>query len=176
MVRRLAAIPLLLVLLIVACTPSPPATVRVTSVSPRNAAADVSVTANVTTTFNVTIAGDTLVGAFSLSSADGPVAGNLTFNSATRTAVFTPVEDLDPGTAYTGFWATSLRSTTGGRLSSAYSWSFTTEGTAPETPAVTAVAVTPDTTALVVGESEQLTAEVAAVGVLAKKSPGRVAT
>ncbi len=164
MVRRLAAIPLLLVLLIVACTPSPPATVRVTSVSPRNAAADVSVTANVTTTFNVTIAGDTLVGAFSLSSADGPVAGNLTFNSATRTAVFTPVEDLDPGTAYTGFWATSLRSTTGGRLSSAYSWSFTTEGTAPETPAVTAVAVTPDTTALVVGESEQLTAEVAAVG------------
>lgn len=154
-----------LVLLVAACTQTPPG-LRVTTMSPVDGATDVPLDAVVTATFNAGIDQSTLSGAFSLSSDDGEVDGTLSYDANQRTATFSPSAPLADDTIYTAALAGSLQATNGGRLpipvNGEYSWSFTT-GVAPGS-GVTAVEVSPGTADLAPTETQQFTATVTAVG------------
>ena len=164
MFKRFLGFLALLTLVIAACTPPAPPAVKVTSVSPAAGATAVSVASQVTATFNVAVTKATLDEAFSVSSGDGEVAGNIAYNTGTRTATFTPIAPLAYDTEYTATLSTALRSSANGRLTSAYSWTFTTEEAPAETPAVTAVEVSPASATLTVGETAAFTADVTATG------------
>ncbi len=163
MLKRLLG-PLVLLLVVAACTPTAPPSISVT-VSPADDTVDVPVTVVITALFSAAMNESTLDDAFVLSSPTGGVDGVLAYDADLRRASFTPSAPLIYGTEYTATLAGTVRSAVGGRLpiSGDYSWSFVTE--AEDTaPAVTAVEVSPASVDLEVGDTQQFSATVTAVG------------
>lgn len=166
MLRRLM-IPFALLVVLAACTqPGQPTPVTVT-VSPAAGALDVPVDSTVTATFSAPLNESTVDGAFALTSDEGTVAGDIAYDASNRRITFTPTDPLDYETKYTAMVAGTVRTSTGKKISTSgsYSWSFTTEAQSNgETPAVIAVTINPDTVGLLIGGTEQLRADVDATG------------
>jgi len=164
MFKRFVGLLALLALVRAACTPPAPPAIKVTSVAPAPGATAVSVASNVTATFNLAVTKATLDEAFTVSSGAGDVAGTVTYDTATRTATFTPASPLAYSTEYTASLSTALRSTAKGSLESAYNWRFSTQQAPGDTPGVSAVTVSPSTATLVVAATRQFSAAVTATG------------
>jgi len=108
--------------------PPPP---TVSSTVPATGATGVSPTSALTATFNQPMNVNTISGTtFTLANGSTPVAGAVTYNSATDTATFTPGAALAFSTQYTATITTGATSSAGVALASNYTWTFTT-GTAP---------------------------------------------
>ena len=161
MFRRLLA-PLVLALAVAACT-TPAVVLEVTSVVPAPDAVDVPIDAVVSATFSVAIDPTTVDGAFSLEHAGGAVAGVISYNAATRTAVFTPDADLEYDTEYTATVEGTVATVGGVSLAGEASWSFTTEVAPTPVDEIDGVTVDPDAATVVVGDTVQLTADVSVV-------------
>jgi hypothetical protein len=110
-----------------AVTPAP----TVTSTTPLDQAMNVSAgeapTATFSTAMDPTTIGNTT---FLLSQGSTPVMGNVTFNSMTRTATFTPNAPLQNSLLYTATITTGARDMSGLALTANYVWSFTTANAA----------------------------------------------
>jgi len=57
---------------------------------------------------------------------DQGVTGNVTYDTSSKTATFTPAADLDPGVAYTATVRTAATDLAGLQMANDYSWWFTT--------------------------------------------------
>ncbi len=100
----------------------------VSSTSPVADAPDVAVSTAVSATFSEAMADLTITtDSFTL---DG-VSGSVTYDSGTYTATFTPTGDLAYSTTYTATLSTAITDAAGNPLTSAHSWSFTTESAPP---------------------------------------------
>lgn len=131
------------------------ATPAVTAVTPANGATGVSVSSALTATFNEAMNASSLNGAFTLTPSGGsPVAGTVSYNSASSTATFTPGASLASNTTYTASISTAAASSAGVALAQSYSWSFTTAAA----PAPTVVSTTPANGATAVSVTQALTA------------------
>ncbi|WP_199582837.1 DUF4082 domain-containing protein [Blastococcus sp. TF02-9] len=73
----------------------------------------------------------------------GPVAGAVRYDAATRTATFTPAQELAAGTRYTATFG-GAQDLSGNSLATPLSWSFTTMG-APAVPGVCPCSIWDDT-------------------------------
>ena len=119
----------------------------ISSTSPSNDAAGVSVTTAVSATFNMYVNGSTVTtDSFTLSSAEGSVSGSVVTNGSTIT--FTPSLALSYGTKYTATVTTKVQAANwaGTTMESNYTWSFTTESLTAVTP-TPAVSPSPTTVA-----------------------------
>lgn len=98
----------------------------VSSVSPLNGATDVSRAAPVTATFNMNLLANSVSdSSFSLA-LNGPVAGAVSFDAASKTATFTPTDTLAVLSTYTATLSTGISNLAGDPLSAVFNWSFTT--------------------------------------------------
>lgn len=104
----------------------------VTNTSPTAGATSASTTAPVTATFSEPVQPATVV--MQLTGPGGTaVAGSTSYDSPSRTAIFTPAAALTAATAYTA--RVSGAADTAGNVMTAYPWSFTTAaGTGPACP------------------------------------------
>jgi len=98
----------------------------VSSVSPEDGATDVAVDAAITATFSEPMDSPTLT-TESFTLAGSAVSGNVTYDSNTYTATFTPDANLDYDHEYTATLSTDITDEAGNPLVEAYTWSFTTE-------------------------------------------------
>ncbi len=96
----------------------------VVSTSPANNATDVPLGSLITVTFNQDVEPATLVGAIAVSSATGNLPGVTSYNSTTKTAIFTPTTPFAPLTDYTVTVAAKVKSVTTARLSAPYIFTF----------------------------------------------------
>ena len=104
----------------------------VVSTTPANNATDVPLGDPITVTFNKDVEPATLVGAIAVSSATGNLPGVISYNSTTRTAIFTPGTSLAPLTDYTVTVDAKVKSTSTERLSAPYVFAFrTAAGSSP---------------------------------------------
>lgn len=109
----------------------------ITSVTPASGATGVPVSSKVTATFSEAMDSSTIsASSFTLKNGSISVAGTVSYDSATRTATFTPSATLSGGTTYTATITTGVRDTAGNPLAAPYSWSFSTQPT-QQTLAVT---------------------------------------
>ena len=120
----------------------------VTSETPAANATGVAVSTTVTATFNQAVQSGTIT--FTLTTSAGTsIAGNLSYNSSTDTATFTPSAALAYDTTYTAT-VSGAENSSGTPMSSAFSWSFTTDPLQPAvssyTPASGATGVAVSTT------------------------------
>jgi Big-like domain-containing protein len=109
-------------------TAPPPDTTppTVISISPVDAATNVSATTAISARFSEPIDSATLTGAsFTLTSANGAVAATITYDNATRTATLLPHAPLADDTTYTAR-ITSVSDMAGNDLADPASWTFTT--------------------------------------------------
>jgi methionine-rich copper-binding protein CopC len=98
----------------------------VISISPADAAANISAATEVSAIFSEPIDSATLTGAsFTLTSASGAVAATVAYDSATHTATLQPQAPLAAGTTYTAR-ITGVSDMAGNQLADDASWSFTT--------------------------------------------------
>jgi hypothetical protein len=126
MLKRLIA-PLVLAFSIAACTTPTTTVLQVTNLVPADGATGVAVDVVLSATFNLGIDVDTLDGSFVLETEGGDeVAGVIDYDAATRTATFTPDEDLAFETTYTATVSGDVATETGVQLAGEASWSFTT--------------------------------------------------
>ena len=65
---------------------------------------------------------------FTLSSAEGAVSGNVTYDAGSKTATFTPASSLMFNTVYTAVISNQVKEAGGNNLALPYSWSFSTGG------------------------------------------------
>jgi len=105
-------------------TTGSPTTFGVVSTSPANNATDVPLGSLVTVTFNQDVEPATLVDAIAVSSGTGNLPGVISYNSTTKTAIFTPSTPLAPLTAYTVTVDGKVKSTSTERLSTPYVFGF----------------------------------------------------
>jgi Ice-binding-like/Bacterial Ig-like domain len=99
----------------------------VTSTSPLNLATGVSINTRPSGTFSAPMDPTTLTDVtFTVRQGLLPVAGSVTYNAGTRTAVFTPNNPLGVNLNYTLTVTTGAKDLGGTPLESDYSWSFTT--------------------------------------------------
>jgi len=97
----------------------------VTSTTPANGATGVSLGTTIQATFSDDMNGSTINSSTFLVS--GGVTGTVTYNSVTKTAIFTPaINALMKNTAYTATLTTSIANLAGTALPANFSWSFTT--------------------------------------------------
>jgi hypothetical protein len=113
----------------------------VNSTSPADAATEVATDARITALFSEPVSPATVTGATFLVN-DGDVAGSVTYNSITNTAIFTPTAGLATGTTYTANVTTGVMDLSGNALGADFSWQFTTVAAADLT-APTVVSTTP---------------------------------
>jgi hypothetical protein len=127
MLKRLIA-PLVLAFSIAACTtPTETTPLQVTDLVPADGATGVAVDVVLSATFNLGIDVDTLDGSFVLETEGGDeVAGVIDYDATTRTATFTPNEDLAFETTYVATVSGDVATETGVQLAGEASWSFTT--------------------------------------------------
>jgi len=106
----------------------------VIATSPAPSAAGASTADAITATFSEAMAPLTLAGATTFRLAQGAVdvPGSATYYD--ETATFSPSAPLALGTMYTATISTAATDVAGNRLAAAYSWSFTTDPTAPVGP------------------------------------------
>ena len=98
----------------------------VVSTTPANNATDVPLGDPITVTFNQDVEPATLVGAITVSSSAGNLPGVTSYNSTTKTAIFTPGTPFAPLTDYTVTVAAKVKSVTTARLSAPYIFTFKT--------------------------------------------------
>jgi hypothetical protein len=110
----------------------------VTSSTPLDAAPSVcSTTAIVSATFSKPMNPATLVSTFTLTVTNGAgVAGQVSYNSTSNVATFTPSAPLAPSTNFTATVTTGAKDTFGNSLAANKVWTFTTSATCPAPPAV----------------------------------------
>jgi YVTN family beta-propeller protein len=96
----------------------------VTTTSPVSDAIDVSTSATIKATFSDTMNPATLTSSTFLLS--GGITGTVTYNSANKTATFTPSATLSEYTSYTATLTTGIMNSSGTSLASNYSWNFKT--------------------------------------------------
>jgi hypothetical protein len=120
----------------------------VISVAPPDGAIDACPSTIVTATFSKAMNPATIISpatTFTLTGPGGPVAGVVTYDASSNTAIFTP--NNPPGlalsTAYTATITTGATDTFGNTLASNFVWSFTTGTKACAPGAPTVVSVTP---------------------------------
>ncbi|MDD4237584.1 MAG: Ig-like domain-containing protein [Desulfotomaculaceae bacterium] len=107
----------------------------VKSVTPSAGATSVPLNTTVKATFSQDMKLSTFSNAsFSLKNGTAAVPGSGTYNSATRTATFTPSANLLAGVTYTATIDTSVTNDTNVGMASNYQWTFTT--VAPSAPEV----------------------------------------
>jgi len=100
----------------------------VLSTTPANGATAVAATTSVTAAFSMAMSPSTLNSStFTLSSSSGAVNGQVTYNTATDVATFTPSASLAYSTVYTATITTGAQNSGGVGLASSDSWSFSTE-------------------------------------------------
>jgi hypothetical protein len=116
-------------LLLTACgggagTSSPPSQ-TITSVSPAANSDNLLVTTTVSVVFGIDMDASSVESAFTVRYLGGNVAGSVIYDAPTRTAVFTPTDDLVSDGLYTATVSSAVRDAGGGMpLSSDYVWSF----------------------------------------------------
>ncbi|GAC1700663.1 MAG: hypothetical protein NVS9B4_02450 [Candidatus Acidiferrum sp.] len=102
---------------------------KVTSTNPANGALNVPVNQKITATFTEAMnpATITALGTFTVAATSGgaAVAGAITYDGASRTAIFSPTTNLTANTSYTATVTTAAQSVPGNGLASNYVWSFT---------------------------------------------------
>jgi YVTN family beta-propeller protein len=96
----------------------------VTSTKPANAATDASLSTTIQATFSDSMDATTINSSTFFMS--GSVTGTVTYDSATKTAQFKPLKDLEKNTTYTVTLTTGIRNSLGNALASNYTWNFTT--------------------------------------------------
>ncbi|MDH5696168.1 MAG: Ig-like domain-containing protein [Dehalococcoidia bacterium] len=97
----------------------------ISSVSPENGATDVPIDTVVTATFSEPMDNSTIT-TESFTLAGRAVLGNVTYDSDTYTATFTPDADLEYNHEYTAMLTIAITDVAGNPLAADYSWSFTT--------------------------------------------------
>ena len=111
----------------------------VTSVSPSDAAANVTLTANATATFSEAMDPNTITpSTFTLvnTTTGVGVTGGVSYDATTMTAKFDPNADLEAGTRYTATVTTGAKDNAGNPLAADKVWFFTTAlPSAPKAPA-----------------------------------------
>ncbi len=164
MLKRLSIIPLLVALVLAACTQTPaPPKLAISMRSPAAGAANVPVDATVSATFNLAVKTSSLDANFTLAQGGTAVPGTVTYDPTSRKATFTPDEPLAGFTSYTATVGANVESSQGARLGTSSSWSFTTAEATSDEPSVTSVAITNGDQAILVGETVALTADVVVV-------------
>lgn len=115
----------------------------VTSVSPANAATNVSLNANITASFSEAMDPSTISGStFTLKYGTTSVAGTVTY-SANPGATFDPSAPLLPNTVYTAGITTGAKDAAGNALEVQYTWAFTTGSTSTDVTPPIVVATVP---------------------------------
>jgi len=109
-------------------SPAPPLQeLAVTEVTPAASAADVGTNTQIQATFNVDADPASIsTSTFTLASSSGiNVNGTVSYDTATKTATFSPAYSLAPLTSYTAT-ISGVRDTAGNTMNGSYSWSFVT--------------------------------------------------
>jgi hypothetical protein len=110
---------------------------QVTSTNPAGGAINVPLNQKIIATFNEPMSAATIVAAGTYTvvpTLGGPaVAGTVTYDAASDTAVFTPSANLPVGTQFTGKITIAAQDPAGKALASNYIWSFTTGAVANAT-------------------------------------------
>jgi hypothetical protein len=109
---------------IVPFTTTSSTTFAVVSTNPANNATDVPLGSAITVTFNQDVEPASLVGAIAVSSGTGNLTGVTSYNSTTKTAIFTPSAPLAPLTDHTVTVDAKVKSVSTQRLSAPYIFSF----------------------------------------------------
>src|SRR6202166_1693428 len=124
------------------CNPPP----TVLSVTPPNGSVGVCPNMIVTVTFSEAMNPSSIDGTtFALTGlGSSPVAGHVTYNAASDTAIFTPSSSLALSTVYTATITTAARDPFGNTLATDFVWNFST-GANPCQPPAPPVSVTPPT-------------------------------
>lgn len=105
-------------------------TLAVTSTSPADGATDVPTGTTVSATFNAALNPATVSSSvLTLNSGGSSVPGNVAYNSATKTLVFTPSPPLANGTSYTATVTVGVKDLAGNSLPAPKIWSFVTATT-----------------------------------------------
>ncbi len=161
---------LLLVVLTAGCdrdhgtvaTSSPVSTVpTVIFTVPANGATNVPLNRKVSATFSMPMSAATITapGTFTLTGPGSTLvtASSITYDAATRAALFTPSANLSSSTTYIGKISVGAKNTAGTALASNYLWSFTT-GTATDVTAPLLLSTAPANTATGVPLNQTITA------------------
>jgi Concanavalin A-like lectin/glucanases superfamily/Malectin domain/Domain of unknown function (DUF1929)/Bacterial Ig domain/Bacterial Ig-like domain len=109
--------------------PPPPPPLSVTGTNPDNGATGIAPSTSIRATFSRPMDASTITGSsFTLKrSSDGTaVAASVAYDGSSNTATLTPTTALASTTGYTARLDTTIKSSDGTPLPSAYSWSFTT--------------------------------------------------
>lgn len=116
--------------------------------------------AKVFATFDLPVDSSTVTAAtFSLSSSTGGIAGTVSYDDTSRTAIFLPAGLLPPSELLTATVTTDVRSSNGLSMATNEVWSFTTEALIPtDTTLPTVIATTPDAGEAGVSMSTSITA------------------
>ncbi|HUX40712.1 MAG TPA: Ig-like domain-containing protein [Rectinemataceae bacterium] len=110
--------------------PVPP---TITTVSPSSGTSGVSVGTAVTATFSASMDSATITtSSFTLTGAT-TVSGTVSYDAILKTATFAPSSSLGYSSTYTAKVTTAVKSSVGAAMSSAYTWTFTTEAPVPPT-------------------------------------------
>jgi methionine-rich copper-binding protein CopC len=109
---------------------------NVSSTSPPNGGAGVSINRTITATFSEAMQSSTMnANTFTVSDGIGNISGTVSYND--KTATFTPSSNLSSYTAYTARITTGVKDLAGNAMESLYTWSFMTTGDVDNTaPAV----------------------------------------
>jgi hypothetical protein len=99
-------------------------TFAVVSTNPANNATDVPLGSPITVTFNQDVEPASLVGAIAVSSATGSLPGVTSYNSTTKTAIFTPSAPLAALTDYTVTVDAKVKCVSTQRLTAPYIFGF----------------------------------------------------
>lgn len=112
-------------------TGTPPVNPQIASVSPSHGTADNPVNGIIQATFENDIDGNTVdTNSFTvIDENNNAVSGTVSYNAATKSAVFTPDVNLDADTTYTATLTTAITDLQGLPLESDYTWNFTTGST-----------------------------------------------
>jgi len=133
----------------------------VTSANPANGATSVPLNQKITATFNqpMNAASITAAGTFTVAVTTGgaAVAGVVTYDAPSNTAVFTPTAALTASTQYTGTITTAAQTAAGSALAGNYVWNFTT-GTAASATAPPVASTDPASAATLVPVNQDVAA------------------
>ena len=101
----------------------------VSAVSPAEDSASAVITANVSATFDRAMDTNTInTTTFVVTGPSGDLAGAVSYDTATDTAIFEPASELEVGESYTASIARTVRDTLGRTLDAAFIWRFRTGG------------------------------------------------
>ena len=99
----------------------------VSTVSPAEDSASAVITANVSATFDRAMDANTInTTTFVVTGPSGDLAGAVSYDTDTDTAIFEPASELEVGESYTASIARTVRDTLGRTLDAAFIWRFRT--------------------------------------------------